>query len=342
MARMSGWWRPREASMVRSTHSGMVRLAARALALVLFVHVPAADAQQVAKIPRIGLLDYAPFWEPFRQGLRELGYQEGQNIILEYRRTEGSYDRLADMATEIVRLKVDVIVAYGTPGTQAAKRATSTIPIVMVGTGDPVKTGLVSSLARPGGNVTGNTIMTIQIASKRLQLFMEAVPKLSRVAFLWNPSNAVNAVHFEEMTLAARTLGVTLISLEARGPEELDNALAAMIRIRPHGLIVTADAMLTLHIRRVIDAATANRLPTMYQLKENVDAGALMSYGPSLPELFRRGATYVDKILKGAKPTDLPVEQPTRFELAINMKTAKALGLTIPASLLSAADRVVE
>ena len=262
------------------------------LALGLLTAPLAADAQQAGKIPRIGLLDYAPFWEPFRQGLRELGYTEGQNIILEYRETEGRYDRLPDMAVEIVRLKVDVIVAFGTPATQAAKRATSTIPIVMVGTGDPLRTGLVASLARPGGNVTGNTVMTVEMTAKRLQLFMEAVPKLSRVAFLWNPSNAVNAANFEEMKLAARALGVTLLSLEARSPEELENALAAMVRVRPHGLMVTGDPMLSLHRRRIIDAARTSRLPTMYPLKENVDAGALMSYGPSLPELFRRAATY--------------------------------------------------
>jgi putative ABC transport system substrate-binding protein len=318
-----------------------VRLAVLAFAFVLATGVP-ANGQQAGRIPRIGLLDYAPFWEPFRQGLRELGYVEGQNIILEYRRTEGRYDRLPDMAVEIAGLKVDVIVAYGTPATQAAKRATSTIPIVMVGTGDPLRTGLVLSLARPGGNVTGNSIMTIDIATKRLQLFMEAVPGLSRVAFLWNPSNAVNAIHFEEMKLAARTLGVTLLSLEARSPQELENALAAMIRARPHGLMVTADSVLTLQIRRIVDAAVSGGVPTMYQLKENVQAGAFMSYGPSLPELFRRAATYVDKILNGSKPADMPVEQPTRFELAVNMKTAKALRLTIPASVLSRADHVVE
>ena len=320
----------------------MVRFATLALVLVLLAEAPVADAQHAGRIPRIGLLDYAPFWEPFRQGLRDLGYIEGQNIILESRPTEGRYDRLADLATELVRLKVDVIVAYGTPATQAAKRVTSTIPIVMVGTGDPLRTGLVPSLARPGGNVTGNSIMTIDIATKRLQLFMEAVPKLSRVAFLWNPSNAVNVVHFEEMSLAARALGLTLLSLEARGPDELENALATMTRARPQGLMVTADAMLTLHIRRILDLAAMRGLPTMYQLKENVDAGALMSYGPSLPDLFRRAAVYVDKILSGAKPADLPVEQPTRFELSINMKTAKALGLTIPASMLSRADHVIQ
>jgi putative ABC transport system substrate-binding protein len=320
----------------------MDRRAFLAGSLALLAAPLAAGAQQAGTIPRIGLLDYAPFWEPFRQGLRELGYLEGQNVILEYRRTEGRYDRLPDFAIEFAHLKLDVIVAYGTPATQAAKRATSTIPIVMVGTGDPLRTGLVPSLARPEGNVTGNSIMTIDIASKRLQLFMEAVPKLSRVAFLWNPSNAVNAVHFEEMKLAARILGVSLLSLEARSPDELENAFGAMIRARPHGLMVTADAMLTLQIGRILDVAATSRLPTLYQLKENVEAGALMSYGPSLPELFRRAATYVDKILKGAKPADLPVERPTKFELVINLKTAKTLGLTIPQSVLLRADEVIQ
>jgi len=311
-----------------------------AIAAGLLAAPLATEAQRA--VPRVGLLDYAPFWEPFRQGLGELGYVEGQSIILEYRPTEGRQDRLPEMALEIIRQKVDVIVAYGTPGTQAAKRATSTIPIVMVGTGDPLKTGLVRTLAHPGGNVTGNTIMAIQITTKRLQLLKEAVPRLSRVALLWNPGNAANAVQFEEMKSATRTLGVTLVSLEARSPGELETALAAMGQTRAHGLMVTADAMLTLHLTRIVDAARGSGLPTMYQLKENVDAGALMSYGPSLPELFRRAAVYVDRILKGAKPADLPVEQPSKFELAINLKTAKALGLSIPPSLLQRADQVIE
>jgi putative tryptophan/tyrosine transport system substrate-binding protein len=302
----------------------------------------AVEAQQAGKVPRIGLLDYAPFWEPLRHGLRELGYVEDQSIILEYRRAEGRHDRLPGMAVEIVRQKVDVIVAYGTPATQAAKQATSTIPIVMVGTGDPLKTGLVRSLAHPGGNVTGNTIMAIQITTKRLQLLVEAVPRLSRVALLWNPRNAANAVQFEEMKSATRALGVTMLSLEARSPEEIDTALTTVVEARPQGVMVTADAMLTLHVRRIIDAARASGLPTMYQLKENAEAGALMSYGPSLPELFRRAAIYVDRILKGVKPADLPVEQPSKFELVINLKTAKALGLTIPPSLLQRADQVIE
>jgi putative ABC transport system substrate-binding protein len=300
----------------------------------------AAEAQR--STPRVGLLDYAPFWEPFREGLRELGYVEGQNMVLEYRRTEGRQDRLPEMALEIVRQKVDVIVAYGTPGTQAAKRATSTIPIVMVGTGDPLKTGLIRSLAHPGGNVTGNTIMAIQITTKRLQLLKEAVPRLSRVALLWNPGNAANAVQLEEMKSATRALGVTMVSLEARSPEEVEAALAGMGQVHAQGLMVTADAMLTLHLNRIVDAARASGLPTMYQLRENVEAGALMSYGPSLPELFRRAAAYVDRLLKGAKPADLPVEQPSKFELAINLKTAKALGLSVPPSLLQRADLVIE
>jgi len=312
------------------------------IAVGLLAAPVAAGAERAGGIPRIGLLEYAPFWEPFRQGLRDLGYVEGQNVMLEYHRTEGRHERLPEMAADIVHRKVDVIVAYGTPGTQAARRATSTIPIVMVGTGDPLKTGLVRSLAHPGGNVTGNTIMAIQITTKRLQLLMEAVPRLSRVALLWNPGNAANAVQFEEMKSATRALGVTILSLEARSPEELEKALVAMASAHPHGLMVTADAMLTLHMGRIVDAARANGLPTMYQLKENVDAGALMSYGPSLPELFRRAAIYVDRILKGTRPADLPVEQPSKFELAINLKTAKALGLTIPPSLLQRADQVVE
>jgi len=300
------------------------------------------ETQQAGRIPRIGLLDYAPFWEPLRQGLRDLGYVEGQNIEFVSRPSEGRSERLPDLAADLVRLKVDVIVSYGTPPTQAAKQATTTIPIVMVAIGDPVRTGLVASLGRPGGNITGNIILGPELGPKRLQLLKEAIPKVSRVAFLWNPANASNAANFQETKSGAQALSVTVQSVEVSNPDEFESALSAMMRVRPHALMVTADAMHQLNVGRVVDFAAKNRLPAMYQVKENVIAGGLMSYGASRPDLLRRAATYVDKILKGAKPADLPVEQPTTFELAINLKTAKALGLTIPPSVLARADQVIQ
>ena len=302
----------------------------------------AADAQPPTKVPRIGLLDYAAFWEPLRQGLRDLGYVEGQNIAFEYRPTEGRRERLPDLAAELLRLKVDVIVTYGTPGTLAAKQATTTIPIVMVGVGDPLRTGLVPSLARPGGNVTGSSQLGPELSAKRLELLKESLPKVTRVAFLWNPTNPTQVVHFEDIQVGARALGVTLQSVKVSSPNEFESAFAAMMRGRPDALMITADPLHQLHVRRIIDFAAKSRLPAMYQVPENVIAGGLMSYGTNLPELFRRGAFYVDKILKGAKPADLPVEQPTKFELVINMKTAKALGLTIPQSVLVRADQVIQ
>ena len=301
----------------------------------------AAEAQPATKIPRVGLLDYVPFWEPLRQGLRGLGYVEGQNIAFVYQPTAGRRERLPDLAAELVRLKVEVIVTYGTPATVAAKQATTTIPIVMVG-GDPLRSGLVASLGRPGANVTGNTILGAELSAKRLELLKEALPKVSRVAFLWNPTNPAQVVHFEDIQVGARALGVTLQSVKVSSPNEFDSAFAALTRERPDALYMTADSMHQLHVGRIIDFVAKSRLPAMYQVPENAVAGGLMAYGASLPELFRRAALYVDKILKGAKPGDLPVEQPTKFELVINLKTAKALGLTIPHSLLVRADQIIE
>ena len=315
-----------------------------ALALAVLVAALAVDAQQPTKIRRVGLLDEcAAFsWEPLRRGLRDLGYVEGQNIAFEYRPSEGRSERLSDLAAELVRLKVDVIVSCGTPATRAAKEATTAIPIVMVGIGDPLRSGLVASFARPGGNITGNTILGPEIGAKRLQLLKEAIPNVSRVAFLWNPANASNAAAFQNAQVGARALGLTLQSVEVSSPNQFESAFAAMTRERPDALVMTADPVHQLHVGRIADFAAKNRLPAMYQLGENVIAGGLMSYGASLPELFRRGALYVDRILKGAKPADLPVEQPTTFELVINLKTAKALGLTIPPSLLLRADQVIQ
>jgi putative ABC transport system substrate-binding protein len=269
--------------------------------------------------------------------LRELGYVEGRTIVFEYRVSEGRTERLPTLAQDLVQRRVDIIVTYGTPPTQVAKEATRAIPIVMVGIGDPVKTGLVASLGRPGGNITGNTILGPDIGAKRLQLLREA-----RVAFLWNPQKASNKVQFDNVQSAARVLGLTLLSVDASGPQEFDSAFAAMMKKRPDVLMMTADPAQQLFVGRIIQFAAGARLPTMFQIRDNVMAGGFMSYGPSLPELFRRAADYVDRILKGAKPADLPVEQPTKFELVINLKTAKALGLTIPQSLLLRADEVLQ
>ena len=302
----------------------------------------AARAQQPAKVPRIGIIDDAPIWDHFRQGLRDLGYIEGQNIAFEYRSAEGMPDRLAAVATELTRVPVDVILTYGTPSTAAAKQATTTIPIVMIGIGDPVRAGFVASLARPGGNITGNVVLGPGTGSKRLQLFKEAIPTISRIAFLWNPDNASNAAYYEEIQRAAPVLGVKLLSVEVRSFNEFDSVFARMMRERPDALMMTADPLHELHVGWVIDFKAKNRLPGMFQSREDVVAGGLMSYGASRPDLFRRGATYVHKILQGAKPADLPVELPTKFEFVINLKTAKTLGLEFHPQLLARADEVIE
>jgi putative tryptophan/tyrosine transport system substrate-binding protein len=302
----------------------------------------AARAQQQGRIPRIGIIDDAPMWNAFRQGLRDLGYLEGQNIAFDYRRTDDAPERLAEAATDLARRPVDVMATYGTPPSMAAKAATTTIPIVMIGVGDVVRTGLVQSLAHPGGNITGNTILGPEVQPKRLQLFKAAVPALSRVAFLSNPDNASTRLSFEEIRAAAPTLGMTLIAVSVHRADELDGALTAMMREHPDGLIISGDPLHLLHLGRIINFLANNRLPGLFQQRENVLAGGLMSYGASLPDLFRRGAGYVHKILQGTKPADLPVEQPTKFDFVINLTTAKALGLTIPDKLLALADEVIE
>ena len=302
----------------------------------------AAEAEQAGKVWRIGLLDYGKFWDPLLQKLSELGYVEGRTIVFEYSTSDGQPERLPALAQNLIQRRADVIVTYGTPPTQAAKQATATIPIVMVGIGDPVQAGLVPSLGRPGGNITGNTILGPDIGAKRLQLLREALPKMSRVAMLWNPQNASNRAQFENVQRGARALGLTLVPAEASSLGEFDSAFTAMMKKRPDALVVTADPVQQLFVGRIIDFAAGARLPTVFQIRDNVIAGGLMSYGPSLPELFRRAAIYVDKILKGTRPSDLPVEQPTKFEMVINLKTAKALGLTIPPSLLARADQVIE
>ena len=318
---------------------------------VLLAAPLAADAQQAGKVPRIGFLrttspsDRPHLLDAFRQGLRELGWVEGQNIVIGYRFAEGRLDRLPDLAAELVRLKVDLIVSGGTQGVTAAKNATETIPIVMIaGSADPVGLGLIASLARPGGNITGvsYSVGGLEILGKQLELLKETVPKIRRMAILSNAANPIQPLAIRDVNVAARSLGVQLQLLEARGPNEFDAAFAAMATERVGALLVLSDTIFNSHRTRLADLAARSRLPAAYGVRESVEAGGLMSYGPSLRDLYRRSATFVDKILKGAKPADLPVEQPTKFELVINLKTAKALGLTIPPSLLGRADEVIQ
>ena len=295
-----------------------------------------------AKVPRIGIIDNAPVWVYFRKTLRELGLIEGQNIRYEYRTAEGNPDRLSAAAAELARIPVDLIATFGTPASRAAKAATNNIPIVAISIGDPVRAGLVASIARPGGNVTGNTNFGPDLSPKRLQLLMEVLPNIARVAFLWNPDNASNAAILEELQVALPKLGLQLISVEVRSATEFDAALSAMMRQPPDALLMTNDPLHQLHIAKIISFQTQNRIPGMFLTRENVAAGGFMSYGTSFPELFRRGAIYAHKILQGTKPSDLPIEQPMRFELVINLKAATALGLTIPESFLLRADEVIE
>jgi putative ABC transport system substrate-binding protein len=279
--------------------------------------------------------------EAFRQGLGKLGHVEGQNFAIESRWAEGKYDRLPGLAAELVLLKVDVILAVAVPAIRAAKEATSTIPIVMAIVVDPVATGLVASLARPGGNITGLSNMAPDLVGKQLEMLKEVVPTASRVAVLWNPANPGNAPQMRAAEVAARTMGVRLQPVDARNPNDLDSAFAAMTKERAGALLVLVDSMLNEQRTRIADLAAKSRLATAYGLPEHAQAGGLMSYSANRSDLFRRAATYVDKILKGAKPGDLPVEQPATFELVINLKTARALGLTIPQSLLARADEVI-
>ncbi len=264
------------------------------------------------------------------------------NLAIEWRDAEGKPERFGDLAAELVRLKVDVIVAANPAATIAAKRSTASIPIVMVNTPDPVQLGLVVSLGRPGGNVTGTTTLSAELSSKQLELLKEAVPPAVRIAVLWNPSNPWHPLALKGVEAAARSLAVRLQTLEVRGPEGLDKAFAAMTRERAGAVLVLADPMTFFHRTRIADLAAKRRLPAMYGVRESIDAGGLMSYWANRADLYRRVGSYVDRILKGAKPGDLPIEQPTRFELVINLKTAKALGLTIPPSLLGRADEVIQ
>ena len=310
----------------------------------------AAEAQQLTGVARIGFLAAAasgmssPELDAFREGLRELGWLEGQNIVVDYRFVRGRFHRLPDLAAELVQLKVDIIGAEATQGVAAAKNATETIPIVMIsGSADPVGLGFVASLARPGGRVTGLSYSVgPEIVGKQLELLKEIVPKVRRVAILSNPANPVQPLLIREVDAAARSLGIQLQLLEVRDPNEIEGAFAAMAKQRVGALLVVPDAMFVAHRTRLTALAAKGRLPAAYGLRPDVVAGGLMSYGPSLRDLYRRSATYVDKILKGAMPGDLPVEQPAKFELVINLKTAKALGLPLPQALLQRADEILQ
>jgi ABC-type uncharacterized transport system substrate-binding protein len=319
------------------------------LALGLLGAPLTADAQRVGKVPRLGYLmlpgappqRYQDLREVFLRGWRKAGWVEGQNISIASRSAEEKAERLPDLAAELVRLKVDVIVTSGGyQVTRAAKEATTTMPIVIISP-DPMRTGLVASLARPGGNVTGVSILAPDGGRKRLELLKEAVPQAVRVAVLWNAAQRGKESEWQETQVAAGALGVTLHSVELRGSDVFDAAFAAMVRARPDALRTFSEALTLAHQRRIVDFAPQNRLPLISESQEFAGAGGLMTYGASLPALFRRAATYVDKILKGAKPADLPVEQPTTFELVINLKTAQAPGLTIPPSLLFQATEVI-
>jgi len=310
----------------------------------------ATQAQQAAKIARLGFLAnsstaLAHLREAFLQGLRDLGYVEGRNVVIEYRYAEGTLDRFPVLAAELVALKVDVIVAPPTPAAQAAKQATRTIPIVFAGSGDPVANGLVTSLARPGGNVTGLSGLSPELVGKCLEQLKQAVPGVIRVAVLWQPGGQGERADrdmLKEAEVAARALGIRLQFVEVRGTADFDRAFSDMTTAGAGALTVLPSNMLNTERRRLADLAAKSRLPAVYQLREYVDAGGLMAYGANLADLNRRAATYVDKILKGAKPDDLPVEQPTKFELVVNLKTAKALGLTIPPSVLGRADDIIQ
>ena len=310
--------------------------------------VPLAEAQQPTKVHRIGYLTASSLsaitfrTEAFRQGLHELGYVEGKNIVIEWRSAEGKADRLPGLAAELVRLKVDIIVSAGPTVTRAAKESTATIPIVMTQDTDPVGSGFVANLARPGGNVSGLATLSPEISGKQLELLKEIVPRLSRVAVIGNSTNPGNAHELRETELAAAAFGVQIQYLDVLGSKDIETAFRAANKGRADALLVLGNPVLNAHRTKVADLAVKSRLPTTYTRPEFVEAGGLMTYGVSYNDLYRRAAYYVDKILKGAKPADLPVEQPTKFELVINLKTAKQIGLTIPPNVLARADKVIK
>ena len=323
------------------------RMVLFALAVIVLGSVHLSEAQQPKKVPRIGYLSVTPAGprptrEEFRQGLRDLGYIEGQNIAIEYRAAADRADRLPALAAELVGLKVDVIVAAASQAVHAAQQATKTIPIVMTSSSDPVGTGLVASLARPGGNITGLSLLSPELSGKRLELLKEIVTGVSRVAVLWNPDDPPAKLSLRETEFAAKALIVQLQILETRDPNDFESAFRAAAKGHAAALIILPAPMMNTHAKRIADFALKSRLPAISFAREFPDAGGLMSYGANLPDLYRRAAIYVDKILKGAKPADLPVEQPMKFELVINLKTAKQIGLTIPPNVLARADKVIK
>jgi putative ABC transport system substrate-binding protein len=317
-----------------------------ALTALLLALCSSAEAQQAKKVPRIGWLGadpQAPTRETFRQGLRDLGYVEGQSIFIEWRFAEDKPDRFPDLAAELVRLKVDAIVAGNAAAVVALKRATTTIPIVMATYGgDPVTDGIVASFARPGGNITGLTPLDPELIGKQLELLKETVPKLSRVAVLWKPDDSGSALQWRETRTAATALGIHLLSLEVRTQGELDNAIESATRARVDALLALRNPLFYVLRKRIVTLAEKGRLPGMYSVGDFVEAGGLMSYSGNNDAQYRRAATYVDKILKGTKPENLPIEAPTKFELVINLKTAKQIGLTIPQSVLYRADKIIK
>jgi putative ABC transport system substrate-binding protein len=306
-----------------------------------------AEAQRSGKIPRIGFLgnSTAALEEnlvgPFREGLRDLGYVEGKNIVVEYRWAEGNYDRFPALISELVAQKVDIIVTAGTPASLAVKKAAPSIPLVMIAVGDPIGTGLIASLAQPGGNITGLSSMAVDLEGKRLELLREVIPKLSHVAVFWNPASPFQVNSEKEVQAAARAFKMKVLSLGVQAPEQFDNAFATIRRERPRALLVLADRLFLHNRARIMEFATKQRLPGVYAYVELVEAGGLMYYGPSYADMHRRAATFVDKILKGRKPSDLPVEQPMKFDFVINLKAAKQIGVTVPPNVLVRAGRVI-
>jgi putative ABC transport system substrate-binding protein len=324
-----------------------MHLGALALAYFLLALPLAAEAQTAGKVYRIGFLWDSPAVFPdaidaFRQGLRDLGYVEGRNIAIEYRWAEGKPERMRELAEELVRLKVDVIMAPSSIYTGAAKRAISTIPIIFMSHADPLGTGHVASLARPGGNITGLSIMMTETNVKGMELFKEAVPGLSRVAVIWDPATPSHRPGLKAVKAAGPLLGLRIQSVAVRSATEYESAFSAMVRERADGILVLSTPLFIAGAKRLAELALRHKLPSLFGPKHHVEAGGLMSYSPDRPDLYRRGAIFVDKILKGAKPADLPVEQPTKFELVINLKTAKALGLTISPSVLARADQIIQ
>ena len=323
------------------------------VAMILLALAVKAEAQQTGKIPRVGILFIGsrdqPHLEAFKQGLRERGYTEGKNIVLDYRYAEGKVDRLPSLAAELVQLNVDVIVTTSGNSAKAASEATKTIPIVLTTGADPVKSGLAESLAKPGGNVTGLSIIEEDLSGKRVDILKETFPKMTRMAYLWHPlavsysaaDTTSGNPSYDQVEKATKTAGVQLLSYKVRTLAEIERAFADMPKVRPHALVVLQSPLMTLNSKKIVELALKQRLPGMYPTRQFAEEGGLMAYGPLIGDLYRRAATYVDKILKGTKPYDLPVEQPTKFEFVINLKAAKQIGLEVPPNVLARADRII-